>query len=450
MTKVFENKTFVSGNGTILGKAVVPADYSASGGLDESWQGEMVPFKATMNAGNPEGTVFLRTTSKDIHTDLRNPLLKTVAALVAVHTEAGYDKYIEPEQYIKAWVENWAGVPLELDAETDLPSALSGDKELAAGLLQNDKNLYDQFLEMNSTAESQECFCRLYRFTGKQQGADIVVLAGMDWQSARLTYGPAFLNNFSDEMKKLYTAAREKLGLKGDNGYLEKAKEGIQQFKETASKMTFSDYMKGGILAKMKEQKKPAALAVEKKEQAIEPVTPQREKRCDLVLWGSQRRYGCLMLADREAEATPIFLNFVRSVNPDEGLDQRENNAISRKFSQIRAQANMNMNIAMQKTAQLRAMQARTSQMIARNADQAREGLADSWKRKMASDDHISQGYHEATMGVNTYTNSYGQNVEVGVAADHVYENQYGDVYGVSGSALDDETLNSLNWKKIG
>ena len=247
-----------------------------------------------------------------------------------------------------------------------------------------------------------------------------------------------------------YASAREKLGQKGDNDYLEKAKEGLQQFKETASKMTLSDYMKGGILAKMKEQKKPAALAVEKNEQAVQPVSPEREKRSDLTIWGSQRRYGCMMLAEKEAEATPVFLNFARSVNPDQGLDQKESNAINRKFSQIRQQANMNMNIAMQKTAQLRAMQARTSQMIARNADQAREGLADSWKRKMASDDHISQGFHEATMGVNTYTNSYGQNVEVGVAADHVYENQYGDVYGVSGNALDEETLNSLNWKKLG
>ena len=450
MNNAYENKTFISASGTMLGSAVIPADFSTSGGIDESWQGEMVPFKATMNAANPEGTVFLRSTSKDIHTDLRNPLLKTVAALVAVHTEAGYDKSVEPEEYIKAWAENWAGVPLKLDAVCDLPTALSTDGELARGLLHNDKSLYDQFLEMNSSVDSEQCFSALYRFTGQQQGADIVVLAGMDWQCARLTYGPAFLNNFSDEMKKLYASAREKLGLKGDNDYLEKAKEGIQQFKETASKMTLSDYMKGGILAKMKEQKKPAALAVEKNEQAVQPVSPEREKRSDLTIWGSQRRYGCMMLAEKEAEATPVFLNFARSVNPDQGLDQKESNAINRKFSQIRQQANMNMNIAMQKTAQLRAMQARTSQMIARNADQAREGLADSWKRKMASDDHISQGFHEATMGVNTYTNSYGQNVEVGVAADHVYENQYGDVYGVSGNALDEETLNSLNWKKLG
>ncbi|MBR0385220.1 MAG: hypothetical protein IJI05_01570, partial [Erysipelotrichaceae bacterium] len=132
MSIVFENKTFVSGDGTVLGSAVVPADYSTSGGLDESWQGEMLPFKATMNAGNPEGTVFLRSVSKDVHTDLRNPLLKMVTALVMQHTEAGYDRYTEPDEYMKNWAENWAGVPLKLDAVTDLPSLLSTDGELAA------------------------------------------------------------------------------------------------------------------------------------------------------------------------------------------------------------------------------------------------------------------------------------------------------------------------------
>ena len=67
----------------------------------------------------------------------------------------------------------------------------------------------------------------------------------------------------------------------------------------------------------------------------------------------------------------------------------------------------------------------------------------------MASDSRISAARSEAIMGVNTYTNRYGQNVSVDVTADHVYQNQYGDVYGVSGNALDNETLTSLNWKEL-
>ena len=449
MSTVFEERTFVSRAGNVLGKALIPADWSASGGIDENWQGEMVPFVATMNAGSPDGGIYMRTSSKDVHTDLRNAFLKTVAVLVQQHTEAGYDKYIEPEAYIRNWAEGYAGVPLQLTAVADLPTVLASQPELARGLLENDKSLYDMFLEMNSTIESAECFSRLYRFSGRQGDNEIIVLAGMDYQCARLVYGPAILNDFSDSMKKLYTAAREKFNLSGENDYVEKARENIRRFKETASKMTFSDYMNGGILGKMKEQKKQQTPVQVSQRVAVKKEEPG-EKRVDLVLWGSQHRYGCLFFADREKEATGVFLNFVRSIQQDESLDVRENNAINRKMQLIRQQAAINQNIALQKTAQLRRMQAKTSRMIARNSRLASEGLMDSFNKKMASDSRISQGFSEATMGVNSYTNSYGQTVDVSTAADHVYENRYGDVYGVSGVELDQETLNGLNWKKIG
>ena len=76
-------------------------------------------------------------------------------------------------------------------------------------------------------------------------------------------------------------------------------------------------------------------------------------------------------------------------------------------------------------------------------------GIMDSLNKKMASDARISQARSEATLGVNGYTNSYGQNVDVSVSADHVYQNQYGEVYGVSGNAVDDETLTKLNWTEL-
>ena len=67
----------------------------------------------------------------------------------------------------------------------------------------------------------------------------------------------------------------------------------------------------------------------------------------------------------------------------------------------------------------------------------------------MASDSRISQARSEAILGVNTSQNSYGQNVSVDVTADHVYQNNYGDVYAVSGIAPDQETLNKLNWREL-
>ena len=97
--------------------------------------------------------------------------------------------------------------------------------------------------------------------------------------------------------------------------------------------------------------------------------------------------------------------------------------------------------------AQQRAIEA--SRMIAQNSAQMSAGIMDSWNRKMASDSRISQARSEAIRGVNTYQTTGGRSVEVGVTADHVYQNNYGDVYGVSGSAPDQELLNRLNWTEI-
>lgn len=97
--------------------------------------------------------------------------------------------------------------------------------------------------------------------------------------------------------------------------------------------------------------------------------------------------------------------------------------------------------------AQQRAIEA--SRMIAQNSAQMSAGIMDSWNRKMASDSRISQARSEAIRGVNTYQTTGGRSVEVGVTADHVYQNNYGDVYGVSGTAPDQELLNRLNWTEI-
>jgi hypothetical protein len=73
----------------------------------------------------------------------------------------------------------------------------------------------------------------------------------------------------------------------------------------------------------------------------------------------------------------------------------------------------------------------------------------DSWNRKMDAETSMSNNFSEAIRGVNTYTTTDGRNVEVGVSADHVYQNQYGNVYGVSGNAVDDDILSKINWTEI-
>ena len=61
----------------------------------------------------------------------------------------------------------------------------------------------------------------------------------------------------------------------------------------------------------------------------------------------------------------------------------------------------------------------------------------------------ISADMSEAARGVNTWQTTDGRGVEVDVVADHVCQNTYGDVYGVSGPAPDQELLNRLDWTAL-
>ena len=443
-----EQKNFITADGTLLGQAIVPEGYTAEGYLDTKWQSEMVPFNAFYRSVAPDNALIMAASSKDIHADLRSPLLKGVAALVQQHTSAGYDAYVDEDTYMQNFAESFTGVRLELTDIGDLPSVLAADPDSARALLHYDKELYDMFFEIGSSVVSEEVGSKLYRYTGKQEDTDIVVLAGADLQRISLTYSPSFLNGASERISKAMEIAKERFGYKGDSTVLSDLKTSVGNVLSGKEKMTFDDYMKGGLLGKMMREKKNTPKE-EEKPAVKEETKEEKKERADLVLYGSQKRYICLCRADREREATEIFLTFMRSLSIDTYLSQKESDAISQKMNLIRQQAAANQSIALQKTAQLRAMQARTSQMISENSRRASEGLMDSWNRKMASDSHISQSYSEAIRGVDTYTNSYGQNVEVSVAADHVYENRYGDMTGVSGNALDESLLNSLNWKKV-
>ena len=51
--------------------------------------------------------------------------------------------------------------------------------------------------------------------------------------------------------------------------------------------------------------------------------------------------------------------------------------------------------------------------------------------------------------GVNSYTGLYGNTVECDVRADYVYENQYGDIFGVLGNEIDKYIASMLNWTKL-
>ena len=73
----------------------------------------------------------------------------------------------------------------------------------------------------------------------------------------------------------------------------------------------------------------------------------------------------------------------------------------------------------------------------------------DSWNRRSNAFDRMSSNYSQAVRGVNSYTGLYGNAVERDVRADYVYENQYGDTSGVSGSEIDKYIASMLNWIEL-
>jgi len=160
-------------------------------------------------------------------------------------------------------------------------------------------------------------------------------------------------------------------------------------------------------------------------------------------------------IADKNANDMVPLHAYIAALSPDQSILLNSNSkgmweqlayenwvAAMQFANQLSAQARQG-----QIQAQQRAIEA--SRMIAQNSAQMSAGIMDSWNRKMASDSRISQARSEAIRGVNTYQTTGGRSVEVGVTADHVYQNNYGDVYGVSGSAPDQELLNRLNWTEI-
>ena len=149
--------------------------------------------------------------------------------------------------------------------------------------------------------------------------------------------------------------------------------------------------------------------------------------------WGSELLYFCDAEASRELEATKAFMTIVESFTLDDGFIKKRTESIDRverKLLMMQQQANAE-NARLQ--SQLRANQARLQQTLAQNSRDMSNMIMDSWNKKMESDSRISQNYHEAIMGVNTYVRTDGSTVEHSVVSDHVYENRYGDTVGFSG-----------------
>lgn len=441
-------RTFTTPDGLAVASAVVPNNFELSASLLNRWQSEMIPFTTRIKANDNNG-IILFSDSKELYHDVKNIFIKTIIGLVPNHTGNGYTSFRDDEELMNDFVSSFYNREFRLVSKTTLPSFMGTHPDAALQQLKSDVAVFDSFVEISSTLSNQRLESVLYRYESElDNGAKVVIFAGMDYEGGELLYGGDLLKGLNLE------GIRENVGkIFSDTPGLNKLGDTISDVVKGKEKLTFSDMMSGGLIGKAMRRKNEAEAkpepVKETKESSEEAVFGHPKRRVDQITFGAYRKYGCLCLAEKEEEALRIFLNFVATLLPDQGMAQKTNELISSKMAEIRQYVAQNQAIVAQKQQQLHALQMETSRKISEYSRSASDGLMDSWKRKMDSDTRISKARSEATLGVDTYTNRYGQDVSVSVGADHVYENQYGDVYGVSGNALDQDVLNDLKWTKI-
>ncbi|MBR4462721.1 MAG: hypothetical protein IKS51_09100 [Erysipelotrichaceae bacterium] len=392
-------KDFTDQYGRTLAHAAIPDDYQIGGALVDGFQHESVPFYITAHAINPKTNTMIFGLSDEKYTTYKNKMLKmTLNSMSDVRWDSIRD-FVEPEVYLDTFAKALSQMKeLTPIGEAALPSVCGQNQNQTYNdfmTLYNDSFQRDASFGTPSKANNILVKSFMRRYNGiAPSGAQCSVIAGMDYN-------------------------------------------GIEYY-STTSMLSVINPLAGLLGSAIKNQ------------QASNSSTKLGEGTpCDAIDWGARNKFLMVCPKEYENEAFNDFMDFVETFHMDQTLRQRYYELISQRI-QMRMQETMRFqSMAQQSMMNLQRSQQQLTQTLAANSRAMSDGIMDSWNRKMASDSRISQARSEATMGVNTYTTTYGQDVQVGVTADHVYQNQYGDVYGVSGNAPDQETLNDLNWTEI-
>ena len=393
-----EIRDFKDQNGNVLAHAAIPEGYTIGGSLVDQGQHENVPFFITAHAIDTGRNIMIFGLSDEKFTTYKNSMLKMTLKQMADVRWNSIRDFVEPEVYLDQFATALSQMNLRVVGEADMPSVCG----------QNPNQAYQDFVSEYQAAFQRDAafgvetkannilvrsYMRRYEGTARS-GAACTVVAGMDYNGIEY-YSP----------QSMLSAINPLAGLVGSAIKNRKA--------ENSSKKLGQG----------------------------EP--------CDAIDWGARNKFLLVTPKEYEQEAFNDFMEFVQTFHMDQQLRQQFYNLNAQRV-QMRLQETMKFQGMAQANMQsLMYNQQRLTQTLAQNSAAMSGMIMDSWNKKMASDSRISQARSEATLGVNTYQNSYGQNVQVSVAADHVYENQYGDVYGVSGNAPDQEMLNKLNWKEI-
>ena len=418
--KFADNKT-----GIVLAKAIVPESFSSGGNLLQAWQSDLVPFTASFQASSPDRRILFSTTSGEIFIWYLNPLIRSFAKKTPNVILSSFREFIEPDEYLHQYAQRMAGIPLTPTARAKLPSAYG--KDLAGERQRLLQYIEEHMINISVRETISTCYCDafLYRYEGVANGRRVVVLAGCDYkgtESYDANGGPAGMGLLS-------------MGLQGGL---------LGQFMRNKTEKT-SGYTGGGYRGNGPVVS-PTGVGA-----GNIPFGHGKEhgKQVDLINWGSERLYFMAAPIEAEKAATEAFLRFVGSITPDPALWKQRSLLVEQKHQSRILEAQQLHSQAVQMQIQAQQRQRELQRQIQANNEEISRGIMDSWEKRSASQSRISENWSQAIRGVDTYSTPSGRTVEASVSADHVYQNRYGDTIEVSGPALDDELVTSLDWTKL-
>ncbi len=407
-----ERKVFISPEKIPLGSAYVPKDYVTSGSIIQKWQSDAVPMTVSMAAVSPGGKIVMISNSRELFEDYKIPMVsKTVRQMPGVIL-SGLRDFIEPYDYLSQFAANVAQTGLKPVAKAVLPSAFGKNPQGEQSKLISFFRSHSVNINVQMEIANVICKGMMVKFRGVKNGKEITVLAGMDYMGL-----------------EVYDA----LG-------------GAQRLQAMMNPLGAIGSLFGGGI-----QEQPSGPRMQHGPGGKIPFghAAQYGKQVDVIQWGCNRSYIAIMPKEDEGEGAGAFLGFVSTLIPDENLSKEYDSLVDQMYRRRLMEAQGYAAQAQQAQINLMQSQRNLQQTLARNSAEMSAGIMDSWNKKMASDSRISANYSEAIRGVNTYTGLDGRPVEVSVVADHVYQNRYGETFGVSGPALDPELTNRINWTEI-
>ncbi len=382
--------TIRTSDNRVVASSAVPAGYACSGIFSPKMKHERVPFTVLSFVQDYPRKIRIYAMSDEMFTTYKNPVIKKALRQVPGILWDSVRDFIDPWLYVKETAEYMAEMRLTETARATLPSVFDRNLRKKLADFRAEYDVYFQYEAMGGAPTyPQNVMFRsiLSRYTGEKDGIPFVVYAGVDYKGI-----------------EYYTTAPTGYGMFGMGGARQQAK-GSYVFGEGSP--------------------------------------------CDAIEWGAENRFVLITPAEYEKEASSAFIDVVSTWQMEPSLRSEFIRLRSERAGWRLQQSLQYQQMANQARMNLQYQQQKLTRMLQENSQQISAGIMDSWNQKMASESRISQNYSEAVRGVNTYYTTDGRPVEVSVTADHVYENRYGDVYGVSGAAPDQETLNRLNWTEL-